>query len=75
MPGQPSITRRAAIGAGVPATTSRRARAAPITLKLATADTINDTSYEVGRRIAMLVLGSVTSLSMGAPIGRPVLAR
>lgn len=48
--GQPSITRRAAIAAGVLATTARRAHAAPIQLKLATADTMNDTSYEVGQR-------------------------
>jgi TRAP-type transport system periplasmic protein len=48
--GQPSITRRAAIAAGVLATTARRANAAPIQLKLATADTMNDTSYEVGQR-------------------------
>ncbi len=53
-PDQPSITRRTAIGAlaagGVLAATSRRARAEPIQLKLATADTMNDTSYEVGQR-------------------------
>jgi len=48
-----SITRRTAIGgatAGVLAATARRARAVPIQLKLATADTMNDTSYEVGQR-------------------------
>jgi tripartite ATP-independent transporter DctP family solute receptor len=48
--GQPSITRRAAIAAGLLATTARRAHSAPIQLKLATADTMNDTSYEVGQR-------------------------
>jgi tripartite ATP-independent transporter DctP family solute receptor len=47
------ITRRAAIAgltAGTLAATTRRARAEPIQLKLATADTMNDTSYEVGQR-------------------------
>jgi TRAP-type transport system periplasmic protein len=51
--GQPSVTRRTAVAgmaaAGI-AGVGKRARAAPITLKLATADTMNDTSYEVGQR-------------------------
>jgi TRAP-type transport system periplasmic protein len=51
--GRPSITRRAAIagvaGSGL-AVAAKRADAAPIQLKLATADTMNDTSYEVGQR-------------------------
>jgi tripartite ATP-independent transporter DctP family solute receptor len=51
--GQHIIKRRAAIGGiagGMLAATARRARAEPIPLKLATADTMNDTSYEVGQR-------------------------
>ena len=53
MSGQHIIKRRAAIGGiagGMLAATARRARAEPIPLKLATADTMNDTSYEVGQR-------------------------
>ena len=53
MSGQRTIRRRAAIGGlagGVFAASGRRARAEPIQLKLATADTMNDTSYEVGQR-------------------------
>jgi len=49
------LTRRttiAGLAGGVLATTARRARAAPIQLKLATADTMNDTSYEVAQRFA-----------------------
>ncbi|MGH7044350.1 MAG: TRAP transporter substrate-binding protein [Acetobacteraceae bacterium] len=50
----PLITRRASVaglGAAAAATVTGRARAAaPIALKLATADTMNDTSYEVGQR-------------------------
>jgi hypothetical protein len=49
MSGQRILKRRAAIG-GMLAATSRRARAEPIPLGLATADTMNDTSYEVGQR-------------------------
>lgn len=55
MSGPHPLTRRTAIAglaAGTLATTTRRARAAPIQLKLATADTMNDTSYEVGQRFA-----------------------
>jgi tripartite ATP-independent transporter DctP family solute receptor len=48
--GHPSITRRAAIASGALAAVTTRANAAPIQLKLATADTMNDTSYEVGQR-------------------------
>lgn len=53
MTGQGSITRRAALaGTGAVVATAGRARAAPMQLKLATADTMNDTSYEVGQRFA-----------------------
>lgn len=56
MTGRRSITRRAALasmGASAGAlATVRRARADSIQLKLATADTMNDTSYEVGKRFA-----------------------
>jgi TRAP-type transport system periplasmic protein len=53
VPDRPSITRRSAVGGiagGVFAASDGRARAEPIQLKLATADTMNDTSYEVGQR-------------------------
>ena len=53
MSGQRIIRRRAAIGGiagGMLAATVRRAHADPVPLKLATADTMNDTSYEVGQR-------------------------
>jgi tripartite ATP-independent transporter DctP family solute receptor len=44
------ITRRAALGGLAAAGLAAPARAAPLMLKLATADTTNDTSYEVGQR-------------------------
>ncbi|HVY13992.1 MAG TPA: TRAP transporter substrate-binding protein [Rhodopila sp.] len=50
MSGQPSVQRRAVIAGGLLAAATRRAIASPIQLKFATADTMNDTSYEVGQR-------------------------
>jgi tripartite ATP-independent transporter DctP family solute receptor len=55
MAGQHNLTRRTAIAGlagGALATAARPSRAAPLQLKLATADTMNDTSYEVGQRFA-----------------------
>jgi tripartite ATP-independent transporter DctP family solute receptor len=72
--------RRAAIGGiagGMLAATARRARAEPIPLKLATADTMNDTSYEVGQRFGAEVAKRTnnkysTQLFVGGALGSTV---